>query len=154
MTALLEEYGAKNQEAVPALAEKTREIAACLEHGESFEALMAEYSIDSTHQDVQDPGFLFHPQSENWTEAFRAASAALEQPGDVSGPLLTTAGVHIIKYMGDEPGGAHVLTEEENAALENSALEAAQLEKLESLMQAWRSDYEIVTDFSVLSSDE
>lgn len=78
---------------------------------------MAEYSIDSTHQDVQDPGFLFHPQSENWAEAFRAASAALEQPGDVSGPLLTTAGVHIIKYMGDEPGGAHVLTEEENAAL-------------------------------------
>lgn len=74
---------------------------------------MAEYSIDSTHQDVQDPGFLFHPQSENWAEAFRAASAALEQPGDVSGPLLTTAGVHIIKYMGDEPGGAHVLTEEE-----------------------------------------
>lgn len=51
-------------------------------------------------------------------------------------------------------GGAHVLTEEENAALENSALEAAQLEKLESLMQAWRSDYEIVTDSSVLSSDE
>lgn len=85
VTALLEEYGAKNQEAVPALAEKTREIAACLEHGESFEALMAEYSIDSTHQDVQDPGFLFHPQSENWAEAFRAASAALEQPGDVSG---------------------------------------------------------------------
>ena len=56
--------------------------------------------------------------------------------------------------MSDEPGGAHVLTEEENAALENSALEAAQLEKLESLMQAWRSDYEIVTDSSVLSSDE
>ena len=55
---------------------------------------------------------------------------ALEQPGDVSGPVLTTAGVHIIKYLGDEPGGAHVLTEEENAALENSALEAAQLEKL------------------------
>lgn len=154
MTALLEEYGAKSQEAVPALAEKTQEIAARLGQGESFEALMAEYSIDSMHQDVQDPGFLFHPQSENWAEAFRAASAALEQPGDVSGPLLTTAGVHIIKYMGDEPGGAHVLTEEENAALENSALEAAQLEKLESLMQAWRSDYEIVTDFSVLSSDE
>ena len=110
---------------------------------------MAEYSIDSTHQDVQDPGFLFHPQSENWAEAFRAAAAALEQPGDVSGPLLTTAGVHIIKYMSDEPGGAHVLTEEENAALENSALEATQLEKLESLMQAWRSDYEIVTDSCV-----
>ena len=154
VTALLEEYGAKSQEAVPALAEKTQEIAARLEQGESFEALMAEYSIDSTHQDVQDPGFLFHLQSENWSEAFRAAAAALEQPGDVSGPLLTTAGVHIIKYMSDEPGGAHVLTEEENAALENSALEAAQLEKLESLMQAWRSDYEIVTDSSVLSSDE
>ena len=144
MTALLEEYGARNQEAVPALAEKTQEIAARLGQGESFEALMAEYSIDSTHQDVQDPDFLFHPQGENWAEAFRAAAAALEQPGDVSGPLLTTAGVHIIKYM----------TEEENAALENSALEAAQLEKLESLMQAWRSDYEIVTDFSVLSGDE
>ena len=83
----MEEYGAKSQEAVPALAEKTQEIAARLEQGESFEALMAEYSIDSTHQDVQDPGFLFHPQSENWAEAFRAASAALEQPGDVSGPL-------------------------------------------------------------------
>ena len=86
MTALLEEYGAKSQEAVPALAEKTQEIAARLGQGESFEALMAEYSIDSTHQDVQDPGFLFHPQSENWSEAFRAAAAALEQ-GPVHQPL-------------------------------------------------------------------
>lgn len=137
--------------ALPALEEKTDHIAQRLSRGESFETLMSEYSSDSTLQSPDEPGMLFHPQSESWAERFRQAAASLSQPGDVSRPVVTTAGVHIIRYMADAPGGVHVLNAQEQAALEQSALHAAQLEKLNALMLDWREDYAVTTDSSLLS---
>jgi hypothetical protein len=47
--------------------------------------------------------------------------------------------------MGDVPAGVHTLTDEERAALEQSALRAAQKKKLDELVQEWKADYEIET---------
>lgn len=145
---------AKMEEAIPALEEKTAEIRRRLDAGERFEALMAEYSVDSSLQSESEPGWLFHPQSERWAESFRAAAAALHAPGDVSKPVVTTAGVHIIRYMADAPGGIHKLTQEEQAALEQAAYQSKQLEKLESLLPDWAEDYDIMTDASLLTLPE
>ena len=152
--ALTDALSAKMEEAVPALAEKTAEIRRRLNAGETFEALMAEYSVDSSLQSESEPGWLFHPQSERWAESFRAAAAALYQPGDVSKPVATTAGVHIIRYMADAPGGIHKLTQEEQAALEQAAYQSKQLEKLEALLPGWAEDYDITTDASALTLPE
>ncbi|MDO4740491.1 MAG: peptidylprolyl isomerase [Eubacteriales bacterium] len=152
LNGLLEEYGQKSQEALPALKDKTDEILGRFEQGEEFEALMQEYSLDPAHQDKSEPGFLFHPRSENWAENFRTAAAALEQPGDISRPVLTSAGVHLILYIADVPSGPPELTAEETDALNRSALQTYQLEKLNALMEDWRTEYDIVTDASLLQS--
>lgn len=138
--------------ALPLLKEKTDRIALRLEAGETFEALMSEYSADSAQQSPDEPGFLFHAQSENWAERFRMAAASLEKPGDVSQPVVTTAGVHIIRYMADVPAGIHKLNAGEQQALQASALQAARLEKLEGLMQGWKEAYAITTAPSLLTA--
>ncbi len=151
--ALADEAERVMEKALPMLKGKTDRIAQRLQNGEAFETLMSEYSIDSTNQQPEELGFLFHASSENWAENFRLVAASLSKPGDVSQPIVTTAGVHIIRYMADVPSGVHKLNAQEQEALERSALQAAQLEKLETLMLEWRNDYEITTDSSLLTTE-
>ena len=72
-------------------------------------------------------------------------AAALVKPGDISAPVVTEQGVHIICYVGDAPAGAHVLTEDEKQLLNAAALRYYQLEKLNGLVDAWQAEYEIET---------
>ena len=123
---------------------KTDAIYQALADGESFESQMRLYSYD-TGVAPEDAGYLIHADSELWDDGFLEAAMALEQPGDVSGPVVTTAGVHIILYAGDEPAGAVALTEEQQALLEQAALTDKQTRELEALVSRYRGDYEIET---------
>ena len=113
------------------------------EAGILFEDLIREYSSDQTWQAIDDPGFPFHPDSKNWEAVVHDAVEALQKPGDISEPVATDAGVYIFCYMSDVPSGVHVLTDEEQAAVEAAAVYAAQLEKLQGLLQEWQGDYDI-----------
>lgn len=150
--ALGEEYLATLQKAVPMLKDKTDEIYRRYKAGESFETLMTEFSADSMHQKEDDEGYLFHPQSENWAEVFRLAAAALSSPGDISQPVVTASGVHIIRYMADAPGGVHKLTAQEQEALNASALQEKRLLALENLIEGWKADYAIETHPEMLDT--
>lgn len=123
---------------------KTDAIYQALADGESFESQMRLYSYD-TSVAPEDAGYLIHADSELWDEGFLEAAMALEQPGDVSGPVVTTAGIHIILYAGDEPAGAVALTEEQQALLEQAALTDRQTRELEALVSRYRGGYEIET---------
>ena len=123
---------------------KTDAIYQALEDGESFESQMALYSYD-TGVAPEDAGYLLHADSELWDEGFLKAALALEHPGDVSEPVVTIAGVHIILYAGDEPAGALALTKEQQALLEQEALADKQTQELEALVSQHRGDYEIET---------
>ena len=133
-------FYAEMEKAVPALKEKTDAIYARLANGERFEDLMAEYSIDELHQKTTDKGYLFHPQSEQWAKNFSEAAAKLQKEGDLSEPVLTDAGVHIIRYMAPMAGGIHKLTAEEQAVLEETALRAARTEVLNEMLAEWRNE--------------
>lgn len=148
------EYETELRAAVPALKEKTDEIYSRYEAGESFETLMADYSVDSLHQQASDPGYLFHPESENWAGDFHDAAAALEKPGDVSQPVATTAGVHIICYMSDAPSGVHQLTDLEQQALESTALQEKQLDELSQLIDVWVAEYDVETHPDMIDISE
>ena len=95
-----------------AMKPKTDAIYQALEDGESFESQMALYSYD-TGVAPEDAGYLIHADSELWDDGFLEAAMALEHPGDVSEPVVTAAGVHIILYAGDEPAGPLALTDEQ-----------------------------------------
>ncbi len=138
-------YLDKREEALDMLKPVTDEIIRRYQAGEPFENLMKEFSTDKNFQSPEEPGFPFHPESTNWPEAFRAAAAELEKPGDLSQPVATDTGIHIIQYAGDMATGAHALTDEEQKALEEAALYAARLDRLHTLMETWKQDYEIET---------
>ena len=136
-------YLAKLKEAVPQVQDTVDTIRQATEAGIRFEDSIKKYSIDQQY--VEGNGFQFHPNSKRWPEPFGEAIAAMEKPGDLSEPVASDDGVHIFCYMGDVPAGVHTMTDEERAALEQSALRAAQKKKLDELVQEWKADYEIET---------
>ena len=125
-----------------AMKPKTDAIYQALADGESFESQMALYSYD-TGVAPEDAGYLIHADSELWDDGFLKAAMALAHPGDVSEPVVTAAGVHIILYAGDEPAGALALTQEQQALLEQEALADKQTQELEALVSQHRGDYEL-----------
>lgn len=90
-------------------------------------------------------GYLFHPDSSTWPEAFKEAAQKLEKPGDISKPVYSETGVHILCYEGEAPAGDHVLTDEEREQLNASALQYYQNERLLELCAQWKDDYDIET---------
>ena len=76
---------------------------------------------------------------------------ALEKPGDVSEPVLTDRGVHILCYDSDLPGGDYVLTDDERQTLAASALYYTQTQALIELFEEWKPDYDIETHPELLT---
>ena len=88
---------------------------------------------------------MIDPDSKNWPEDFLNAVKALQKPGDISDPVLTDLGIHILYYASDIPAGTHELTAEERETLNASALYYYQNQELEKLVAIWRDEYEIET---------
>lgn len=140
---LLNQVVALEQSALPMLKETTDEIALRYAAGESFDSLVAEYGKEAG--EAAGGELLFHPESENWAEAFKQAVSALKKPGEITEPFVTNLGIHIVLYQSDLPDGVHELTEEERAALQSSALENKQRETLHPFLDEWKTQYEIET---------
>lgn len=121
------------------------EIEKQFEAGIDFTSLINRYSADTNAQNTEKGGYPVHPDSKNWPAEFLQAASALEKPGDISEPILTDLGVHILYYASDIPEGEHELTVEERETLNASALNYYQNQELEALMVDWRNEYEIET---------
>ena len=116
-----------------------------LDAGIDFISLIETYSSDKTDQNLSKDGYLFHPDSTTWPDAFKEAALTLEQPGDVSDPVYSETGVHILYYASEAPAGDHVLTDEEREQLNASALTYYQNLRLQELFEVWKPDYDIET---------
>ena len=132
-------------EAQPLLQETFDAIAEQYAAGIDFKTLIQKYSSDKTDMNLSRNGYLFHPDSATWPDAFKEAAMKLEAPGEISAPVYSETGVHILWYAGEAPAGDHVLTEEEQAQLNASALQFYQNERLLELCEAWKDDYDIET---------
>ncbi len=80
-----------------------------LDAGESFASLMAEYRDDPRIRPSPFTGGEYGYVAESgcvWDDALRAAALALTEPGDVSAPVVTPLGVHLIQHAGDMAAGA------------------------------------------------
>ncbi len=113
---LLPASGATAEEKLASVQATVDAIAVRLEQGESFQALMAEYSTDANGQNETflQSGYQVHRDSIVWEQAFidAAFSDEMAQPGDWSKPFASDLGVHILYCLSDSPGGAVPLTEE------------------------------------------
>lgn len=144
---------AKAREAIPLLQETIDTIREKLASGISIETLLQEYSLDQQQTGTDKPGALYHPDSELWPEASKAVINAMKVPGELSEPYADEQGIHLFFYAGDAPGGERILTADEKSQLRESALYAAQTEKLRGLVKTWKQDYEISVDASLVHFD-
>lgn len=107
------------------------EIQAKLTEGASFDSLIETYNQDPG---MTENGYLVSENSRNWVTEFKDASMALAAVGDVSDPVRTTYGIHLIEYASDVAEGeigletvrdtlsASLLSEKQTAAY-NEAVE-------------------------------
>lgn len=122
------------------------EIKAKLESGTSFDDLIKEYGTDSGMQDdaTRAEGYAVHADSILWDSAFKNAAMALEKVGDVSEPVLSQFGVHILQYLKDIPGGAVELTEEMKQEFHDTLLNEMRNEALNTALDEWINTSDIV----------
>ena len=101
-----------------------------LEDGEEFISLIEKYNIDPGMQDEENlkNGYAVHKDSITYVDEFTKGAFAdeMQQVGDVSQPVVTSYGVHILYYLRDIPEGAKELTQEFAQEL-NEELESAKL---------------------------
>ena len=106
---------------------------------EGVSRLIKEYGTDPgmENDEYRLNGYPVHADSIIYDPVFTEAAMALEKVGDVSQPVVTQSGVHLLHYLRDIPGGAVELTDEMKAELlpvvqaeaENNAL-AAHIDEL------------------------
>ena len=94
------------------------EINAKLAEGASFEDLIAEYGTDPGMTSGSYPdGYEVSLASYGFVQDFVSAAFSVDAIGDVSQPVVSDYGVHIVKYMADVPAGPIELTDELKATI-------------------------------------
>ncbi len=145
----LEGYVVKAEEiaakAIPLLEDTISKIRSRYAAGESFETLMLDYSIDTLHEGVSDPGYLIHRESKSWPKRVIEAVFGIEEPGGISEPVISSAGVSIVKYVKAAPSGRQELNAQEYSALLQTVRELKQFDSLESFISLWKTRYTIET---------
>ena len=120
--------------------EKLDEIYARIENGESFESLIGEYNTDpGMSGDNLKNGYAVHKNTIVYMQEFTdgAFSEKMVSVGDVSDPVVTSYGVHILYYLRDIPGGVIEYTDAVKAELEAYCVGIEQ----DALLRQWLSDY-------------
>ncbi len=136
------EYDSLREKALPLMQADIDEILAKLEAGETFDALIAAYGKDPGTATFPD-GYMLHKDSIGFDTTFRDAAIALKEVGDVSEPVATDFGVHIIQYASDVEGGPVPITEEISTALRGTLLSSLQYEAFFAKLSEWLKEYEV-----------
>ncbi len=128
--------------------EKTDEIYARLEQGESFETLIADYGEDSSFNDESflETGYQVHKDSVFWEEAFVEAAFGddMQKSGDYSQPHVFGDHVHILYYLKDVPDGPVELSAALAAALREDIYGEQANVKMEERLAQLKEEAEIV----------
>ncbi|MCL1964035.1 MAG: peptidylprolyl isomerase [Firmicutes bacterium] len=137
-----EKCAALRETILPALTAQVDEILGKLKSGATFDSLIAEYGKDPGMAYYAE-GYMVHKNSVVWDTTFRDTAMALEKVGDVSEPVLTQFGVHLIQYVGDVPGGALPITEALAEEIRAALLAKEQSAAFDTQYQAWVDEYSI-----------
>ncbi len=122
------------------------EIMAKYEGGTSFDDLIKEYGTDTGMKDdaKRAEGYMVHKDSILWDPTFTAAAMALEKVGDVSKPVVSQFGVHILQYLKDIPGGSVELTDDMKSQFRETLTGEMREEALSTALDEWMAASEIV----------
>ena len=89
-------------------------------------------------------GYPVHAESVIYDPVFTQAAASLGKVGDISDPVVSSFGIHILYYLRDLPAGPEELDEQTRAQLkaeiENERVNLA----LSELLDQWQSEADLV----------
>ena len=125
---------------------KVDEINQKLAEGATFAELIPQYTTDSGMSDEASiaAGYEVHKDSANWVLPFRDQAFTVDNIGDVTAPVVTDYGVHILQYVADVPAGPVELTEEMKADFRASLLTAAQDKAYYAAIDQWLTEVTVV----------
>ena len=116
------------------------EINQKLAEGVSFEDLIAEYGTDPGMADGSYPnGYEVSLASYGYVTDFVSAAFSVDNIGDISDPVISEYGVHIVKYVADVPGGPLELTDDLKALIEETLME----DKRNAVLDDWYNSADI-----------
>ena len=118
-------------------------IYARLDAGEDFVSVMLDYTQDPGMDDARiASGYPVHVKSTVWGKEFAAGafSEEMQQVGDVSQPIASKYGVHILYYLRDVPAGRIEMDERIRESITGYLTNQKRVEMLAS----WADDYEVI----------
>ena len=129
---------------------KVDEINQKLAEGATFAELIPLYTTDPGMMDEASiaAGYEVHMDSVNWVIPFRDQAFTVNNIGDVTDPVVTDYGVHIIQYVADVPAGPVELTDELQASFKAELLAEAQNSAYYAAIDEW------INASTVVYSDE
>ena len=135
------EYQAQLDTLFEPLEATANEVVARLQDGDKFESLMAEYSadVDSLVEPLSKTGYFISADTQLWSAEFIEGSMMLENVGDVSAPLRSASGLHIVQYASDIKPGAVSITEVYEA-LKQETLDLKQSDYYEAQRDVWLTE--------------
>ena len=133
---------------IAAVQDTLDEIQARLAAGEDFEALIAEYGQDPGMEDSD--GYYVAEGAINWVPEFTDASMALANVGDVSEPVVSSSGVHLIRSMSDVTPGA-MSEEDAHDYLVEVVTANKKNETFQEALNQWITDYGFTVYSDVIS---
>ena len=110
-------------------------LALATAEGADFDALVAEYSTDN----MPESGYAVREGFAYFVDSFVNGAMALQNVGDISEPVESSYGYHIIKYVSDVAEGP-VDIETVRAGITDSLLMAKQDELTETTIKQWISE--------------
>ena len=121
------------------------EINQKLAEGVAFAELIPLYTADTGMNTAESiaAGYDVHMDSINWVTQFRDAAFTVDNIGDVTEPVVSEFGVHVLQYVADVPGGPVELTKDLMEALRMSLLEPLQVNVINATMNEWMAEAEI-----------
>ena len=132
------------------------EINQKMAEGATFAELIPLYTTDPGMMDEASiaAGYEVHMDSTNWVIPFRDQVFTVSNIGDVTAPVVTDYGVHIIQYVADVPGGPAPYTDDVRALMLEELLNSRQTAAYSKTMTTWMDEAEIVyaEEFQALMS--
>jgi parvulin-like peptidyl-prolyl isomerase len=117
-----------------------------IDAGEDFEALLAEYGTDPGMKDEANAAGYLVGEGASYVESFLTAALALTKDGDVSDPVQSDYGWHIIKRVSTEP--AHEIPYADvKEAFDLYEQTLYQEQYYSDIVSKWVADTSLVTKF-------
>ena len=125
---------------------KVDEIKQKMAEGATFAELIPQYTTDPGMSDEASiaAGYEVHMDSTNWVIPFRDAAFTVSNIGDITEPVVTDYGVHILQYVADVPSGPVELTEDLQNTFKAELLQTAQNNAYRETIAQWVADAKVV----------